>query len=176
MSVLDRYDDPSAGHLEPSLRYGPEDFASPRMSHAKDRRKALRKLLLAGRGSTQGELCELLAARGMHTTQSTVSRDLRLLGARRRIREDGSFVYRIESDRRSEFPAHMVLSVEHNEAMIVIRTLVGRAPVVGVELDALRHPDVLGTLAGDDTVLVIPTNTARIAALVTALRDLSERA
>lgn len=151
------------------------DLPSPRMSQAKERRKALRKLLLAGRGSTQGELCELLAARGLHTTQSTISRDLKLLGARRRIREDGSFVYRIESDRRAEFPAHMVLSVEHNEVQIVIRTLVGRAPVVGVELDALRHPDILGTLAGDDTVLVIPASTERIGALVAALRELSER-
>ena len=145
------------------------------MSQAKDRRKALRKLLLAGRGSTQSELCALLGDRGLHTTQSTISRDLKLLGAQRRIREDGSFVYRIESDRRAEFPAHMVLAVEHNEVMIVIRTLVGRAPVVGVELDALRHPDILGTLAGDDTVLIISRAVERIEALVGALRELSDR-
>ncbi len=153
--------------------YGVED--SPRMSRAKERRKALRKLLLAGRGSTQAELCDLLADRGMHTTQSTISRDLKLLGAHRGIREDGSFVYRIEQDRRSAFPAHMVTAVEHNEVMIVIRTLVGRAPVVGVELDALRHPDVLGTVAGDDTVLVVPASTKRMDALVNALRELCER-
>ena len=69
----------------------------------------------------------------------------------------------------------MVTAVEHNEVMIVIRTLVGRAPVVGVELDALRHPDVLGTVAGDDTVLVVPASTKRMDALVNALRELCER-
>lgn len=146
------------------------------MSQAKDRRKALRKLLLAGRGSTQAELVELLEARSMHTTQSTISRDLKLLGAQRRVREDGSFVYSIERARRPEFPAHMVTSVEHNQVMIVMHTLVGRAPVVGVELDALRHHDILGTLAGDDTVLVIPRDVNEILTLVERLRELSELA
>lgn len=146
------------------------------MSQAKERRKTLRKLLLAGRGSSQAELCELLAARGIHTTQSTISRDLKLLGAQRRVREDGSFVYRIETDRRTEFPAHMVLAVEHNGVMIVLRTLVGRAPVVGVELDALRHPDIMGTLAGDDTVLVVPRDITRLEQLLAALRELVDRA
>jgi transcriptional regulator of arginine metabolism len=144
------------------------------MGATKDRRKLLRKLLLSGRGGTQLELCELLAERGIQTTQSTVSRDLKLLGAERRLREDGSFIYRLESTTRSSFPAEMVLTVSNNESVIVIRTRIGRAPAVGLEIDGLRHPDVLGTIAGDDTVLVIPGSVRRISHLVRVLRELAE--
>lgn len=147
------------------------------MSETKQRRKLLRQLLLSGRGgATQLQLASALAERGIPTTQSTISRDLKLLGAQRRVREDGSFVYRLESAGRTNFPASMVLSVEHNETMIVIRTRVGRAPAVGIELDGLRHPDVLGTIAGDDTVLVIPRTVTRITELGLAIAELAELA
>ena len=144
------------------------------MGSTKERRKILRKLLLAGRGGTQAEICALLSDRGLQTTQSTVSRDLKLLGAERRVREDGSFVYRLESSSRSTFPAEMVLAIGHNECTIVVRTRIGRAPAVGLELDGLRHPDILGTISGDDTVLVIPATTRRIPQLVRSLRELAE--
>ncbi len=145
------------------------------MSETTDRRKLLRQLLLAGGGgSTQTQLVAALAERGIRTTQSTVSRDLKLLGAQRRVRDDGSFVYRLESTNLGSFPSGMVLSVEHNEAMVVVRTRVGRAPAVGIELDGLRHPDILGTIAGDDTVLVIPRTLERVAELAAVLSELAE--
>ena len=135
----------------------------------------LRQLLLSGRGgATQTQLVDALAERGVATTQSTISRDLKLLGAQRRIRDDGSFVYRLESVGRTNFPASMVVAVEHNEVVVVVRTRVGRAPAVGIELDGLRHPDVLGTIAGDDTVMVIPRTTARVRELASALAELAE--
>ncbi|MFO7563952.1 MAG: arginine repressor [Enhygromyxa sp.] len=145
------------------------------MNDTKHRRKLLRQLLLSGKGgSSQAQLAEALAERGITTTQSTISRDLKLLGAQRRVRDDGSSVYRLESAGETSFPAAMVLSVEHNETMIVIRTRVGRAPAVGLELDGLRHLEILGTIAGDDTVLVIPRSVARIAELAGELSELSE--
>jgi transcriptional regulator of arginine metabolism len=145
------------------------------VSDTTHRRKLLRQLLLSGRGgSTQTQLVEALAEHGSPTTQSTISRDLKLLGAQRRVRDDGSFVYRLESAGQTNFPAGMVLSVEHNETMIVVRTRVGRAPAVGIELDGLRHPDILGTIAGDDTVLVIPRSVSRVAELASAISELAE--
>jgi transcriptional regulator of arginine metabolism len=145
------------------------------VSETKHRRKLLRQLLLSGGGgSSQAQLVEALAERGVVTTQSTVSRDLKLLGAQRRVRDDGSLVYRLESASHNSFPAQMVLSVEHNEVMVVVRTRVGRAPAVGLELDGLRHPDILGTIAGDDTVLVIPRSVARVAELCAAISELAE--
>jgi transcriptional regulator of arginine metabolism len=145
------------------------------VSDTKQRRKLLRQLLLAGSGgSTQAQLAAALAERGLHTTQSTISRDLKLLGAQRRARDDGSFVYRLETVGRTNFPAGMVLGVEHNETVIVVRTRVGRAPAVGIELDGLRHPEILGTIAGDDTVIVIPRSITRVAELALALSELAE--
>lgn len=135
------------------------------------RRAALRELLATGRAATQAELGELLAARGMPATQSTVSRDLKLLGALRSTGADGVAVYRLESSPPGLTPG-MVLAVEHNEAMVVLRTEVGRAQAVGLDLDALEHPEVLGTLAGDDTVLVVPRSVSRTAGLAAQLREL----
>jgi transcriptional regulator of arginine metabolism len=147
------------------------------MSETKQRRKLLCQLLLSDSGgSSQAQLVEALAERGVVTTQSTISRDLKLLGAQRRVREDGSFVYRLESTGPSNFPSGMVLSVEHNEVMIVVRTRVGRAPAVALELDALRHPHILGTIAGDDTVLVIPRSSTLVVELAAALTELAELA
>jgi transcriptional regulator of arginine metabolism len=139
----------------------------------KSRRAALLQLLQSGQASTQSELCTLLAQRGLPTTQSTVSRDLKLLGAQRRLREDGDFVYVLSPTGPNAFPSDMVVDVDQNEHLIVVRTRIGRAQAVGFELDALRHPDLLGTLAGDDTVLVIPRTAARTAALAQHIRHLA---
>jgi transcriptional regulator of arginine metabolism len=143
------------------------------MSSAKARRLALRQLLMAGQTGTQQELCEHLARKGYMATQSTVSRDLKLLGAERSLREDGEFAYHLQGAGGGAFAGEMILSVERNETTIVIRTKVGRAQAVGLDLDDMRHPEILGTLAGDDTVLVIPRSTRQTAALAKSLKELA---
>lgn len=141
---------------------------------AKVRRTALQELLSGGRASTQAELCELLAEQGHPATQSTVSRDLKRLGAQRSVGADGVPVYRLGgSPPRQGLSAQMVLGIEHNECLVVLRTPAGMAPAVGIELDELGHADVLGTLAGDDTVLVVPRSVGRIGELVQDLRALA---
>ncbi len=144
------------------------------MTLSKSRRAALQELLSSGEASTQAELCALLAARGHVATQSTVSRDLKRLGAQRTMGAAGEPVYRLAAGPTQRgLPPGMVTEIEHNECMIVVRTPVGRAQVVGIELDELAHPEVIGTLAGDDTVLVVPRRIAGIEALVTELRALA---
>ncbi len=142
------------------------------MESSKSRRAALRKLLAMGQASTQDELCKMLSERGHRATQSTVSRDLKLLGAQRIQREGGDFVYHLRTTVASGFPADMVVGIDHNEHQIVIRTRVGRAQAVGLELDALRVQGLLGTLAGDDTVLVIPRSVTQTVELARRLREL----
>jgi transcriptional regulator of arginine metabolism len=144
------------------------------MESSKARRAALRKLLAGGQASTQLELCRLLAERGHTATQSTVSRDLKLLGAIRMPREDGESVYHLRPHIPVGFPADMVVSVEANEVAAIVRTRIGRAQAVGHELDALQLPLVLGTLAGDDTVLVLPRSVAQMPELVRTLRQLAQ--
>lgn len=144
------------------------------MSETRERRQILRQLLLEGSGgSTQTQLVDALAEHGIATTQSTISRDLKYLGAERRVRDDGTPIYRLDPG-PGVFPIGMVLAVEHNEMLIVVRTRIGRAPAVGIEIDGLELDDVLGTIAGDDTVLVIPRSVALVEPLATKLRELAE--
>ncbi|MCA9711343.1 MAG: arginine repressor [Myxococcales bacterium] len=140
------------------------------MTATRSRRDALRELLSGGRASTQAELCALLAARGHEVTQSTVSRDLKRLGAERTVAADGVPVYRLTGAAPARLGAGVVLGVSHNEQLVVLRTPAGLAGAVGLEIDALGHPDVLGTVAGDDTVLVVPRTTTRVGELASALR------
>ncbi len=144
------------------------------MGSTQSRRAALRKLLLAAGSGSQAELRAALETRGFPSTQSTVSRDLKLLGAQRRLREDGSFVYEIPGQGRTRFPSEMVLRIDHNEGLVVVRTRIGRAPAVGIEIDAVHHPQVLGTIAGDDTVIVIPKTQRKTAELARRLHELCE--
>lgn len=138
---------------------------------AKARRDALQALLSGSRSCTQAELCTLLAERGHAATQSTVSRDLKRLGAQRSVGPDGVPVYRLGGGvPRRGLSGRMVLAIEHNECLVVLRTPAGMAPAVGLQLDALQTADILGTLAGDDTVLVVPRSITRIDALVRELR------
>jgi len=143
------------------------------VSSSKSRRLALRQLLLAGRPGTQAELGRALAEQGFTATQSTISRDLKVLGAARVLRDDGDFGYSLRTGPSGAFPGEMIVSVQHNESAIVVRTRVGRAPAVGLELDAMGHDDILGTIAGDDTVLVIPRSITATSRLAEHLRRLA---
>jgi transcriptional regulator of arginine metabolism len=143
------------------------------MTSSKTRRLVLRQLLLGGQTGTQQELCEHLAEKGFASTQSTVSRDLKVLGAQRLLREDGHFAYHLRGNGRGAFPSEMILAVDHNETTIVVRTKVGRAQAVGLDIDDLKHADILGTLAGDDTVLVVPRSVKETLNLARSLRELA---
>ena len=143
------------------------------MTQAQSRRAALREMLLGGQGGSQLELCAGLELRGFPTTQSTVSRDLKQLGAERRTRADGETVYMLRKEPAGRFPAEMIVGVECNETQIIVRTRVGRAPAVGLELDALQDPDLLGTISGDDTVLVIPRSIQLTEVLAGRLRSIA---
>jgi len=140
---------------------------------ARARRSALRQLLSGGQASTQAELCALLSAQGHEVTQSTVSRDLKRLGATRAIAGDGTPVYRLGAPPPPSLAHGTVLSIAHNEAMVVLRTRAGLAQAVGLEIDALGRADVLGTLAGDDAVLVVPRAITEVETLVRALREMA---
>lgn len=123
---------------------------------------------------SQEELCVELKKRGFDITQATLSRDLKELGVVR-IHSEGGLRYALsaESEERKmkSLVGFEVMSIDSNEAMIVIRTLPGRAPGVASFLDSLHNPHFLGTVAGDDTVLVLPSSIKKIH---TTLRDIKD--
>lgn len=128
------------------------------------RQRAILTLVATRPVHSQEELAALLERQGMMTTQATVSRDIKELGlAKVPIRgdADGLFKYVVPSvtasyvSRLHRMMAELAQSVEGSGNLIVIRTPPGSAMMVASAIDDAGWPEVLGTLGGDDTVLVV---------------------
>ncbi len=111
---------------------------------------------------TQEDLAQQLREHGFNVTQATVSRDIKELRLLKILGPDGIYHYaqadRIEqgmSERLQHVFAESVLNVDFSENLIVVKTLPGSAHVAAETIDTMRWPEILGTLAGDNTVLVI---------------------
>jgi transcriptional regulator of arginine metabolism len=132
------------------------------------RREAVARILRSGRISTQDDLLAELRREGFRATQATLSRDLARLGARRVSRPDGGAFYELgEAPPGDGFAAlrGLVSAVEANGSLVVVRTHPGSAPAVARAIDLSRMPEVLGTIAGDDTIFVAPAREGRARAL-----------
>jgi len=113
--------------------------------------------------TSQTQLVELLAADGVIATQATVSRDLDELGAVKVRMPGGDSVYAVpEFESRVESEDHLrrvfgdwVVEVGHSANLVVVRTPPGSAHVVASAMDRAALSDIVGTVAGDDTILVV---------------------
>lgn len=130
----------------------------------KDRRQRAILTLVATRPiHSQEELAALLDRQGFATTQATVSRDIRELGlVKVPIKDDEAlFKYVVPSatvnyvSRLHRVVAELVETVEGSVNLIVLKTPPGSAQMVASALDEAAWPDVLGTVGGDDTILVV---------------------
>ena len=133
---------------------------------AKLRRQNIMKRILRERSiSNQEQLLKMLHAEGFKVTQATLSRDFADLGVIRTFTDIG-VRYVISSDDFGKHIAKLVgleiLSVSHNENVILMRTIAGRAQGVAHYIDRLNRQEILGTIGGDDTVLVIPDKVKNI--------------
>jgi transcriptional regulator of arginine metabolism len=127
------------------------------VNDGKNRLDTLRKLLSQGTLSTQEELKVKLEKMGHKVTQSTISRDLRRLGAVKVIDSSGQTVYKLSENRSSSSPtalSDLVLDISTNGVLVVIHTSPGSASLVARHLDQIRPGGILGTIAGDDTIFV----------------------
>ncbi len=141
-----------------------------------ERLNALRKILESGKNSTQEELRDMLEAKGHDVNQSTISRDLRKIGAIKGTDNKSRTVYRLsEMSSESNFVGQsigdLILNITHNDSMIVIQTSPGSASLVARHLDINRPADILGTIAGDDTIFVAPSREHSIKQTILAIRD-----
>jgi transcriptional regulator of arginine metabolism len=129
---------------------------------------------------SQTELARLLAADGVSVTQATLSRDLEELGAVK-VRRDGALAYALPADGASGAepgPARLprlltalLLSADGSGNLAVLHTPPGGAHLLASAIDRAGLPDVLGTVAGDDTVLVVTREARGGPALARRLRD-----
>jgi transcriptional regulator of arginine metabolism len=140
------------------------------------RRSLVKRIVQEHRVGSQAELVDKLRARGVDCTQATLSRDLRDMGIVRRVTPSGP-AYTLEQSRvYAEAVRRVVgmeiLDIQHNESLVVIRTLVGRAQGVAAFIDSWDETRILGTVAGDDTVFVAPRHVRNIAELTESIRRL----
>lgn len=127
---------------------------------------------------TQDELAEALAQEGWDVTQSSVSRDIGTLGL---VKVDGIYQraatarLREIADPNERRLAGSLLAVDPaGDALLVLHTPPGEAPRVGSALDLLAWPEVVGTIAGDDTIFVATRNASAQATILRRLAALME--
>lgn len=124
---------------------------------------------------TQEELAEALSAQGWEVTQSSVSRDISAL---RLVKVDGAYrrapARSSHSDPDERRVAEGVLTIETaGESLVVLHTSPGEANHVAVALDRLAWPEVIGTIAGDDTIFLAVKDSSRQRRVIRALRRLA---
>jgi transcriptional regulator of arginine metabolism len=136
------------------------------------RHRRIVELLETRRVRSQGELVALLGADGLRVTQTTLSRDLDELGAVKIRDRGGDLVYAVPAEggdptprlppgdgeaagRLSRLAAELLVSADASANLVVLRTPPGAAQFLASALDRAGLPDVVGTIAGDDTVMVI---------------------
>ena len=111
---------------------------------------------------TQDELAQKLCEEGFHVTQATVSRDIREMKLTKIATEKGKQKYAVISSHDSEVTERMtrvfkeaVTKMDYAQNIIVIKTLGGMGMAVAVALDNMQNSEILGTIAGDDTVFCV---------------------
>jgi transcriptional regulator of arginine metabolism len=137
------------------------------------RRDAIREILAKRPVTTQADLRRRLGARGIRASQATLSRDMALLGVRRAAGADGPR-YVIDGDGGAlplDPVRRLVEGIDSNGALVVVRTKASAAATVARALDEAGLDDVLGTLAGDDTVFVAPRRSGGGRALARRVRE-----
>jgi transcriptional regulator of arginine metabolism len=149
------------------------------------RQHRIAKMLEAGPVTNQAQLVELLADEGIEATQTTVSRDLEELGAVKVRLPGGDSAYAlaelptqqiVPSEQLRRVLGEWVVEMVPSGNLIVLRTPPGCAHVVASALDRSGLAGLLGTVAGDDTVLLVVAEEHGAAALIERLQSLIEPA
>ncbi|WP_025026187.1 transcriptional regulator AhrC/ArgR [Caldalkalibacillus mannanilyticus] len=122
----------------------------------------IREIVTKNEIETQDDLVDVLRNAGFNVTQATVSRDIKELSLIKVPLSDGRYKYSLPADQRynplqklKRVLVDSFVSVDHTENLIVIRTLPGNANTVGVLVDHLEWPEIMGNISGDDTILII---------------------
>ena len=125
---------------------------------------AIRKIIEREAIKNQEELLKKLDRAGFELTQATLSRDLKFLRAGKRPDVEQGYVYALPGSTPAtvmkaggtNFPLNGFVSLEFASSLAVIRTLPGYANSIASAIDGLEAFEILGTVAGDDTILLIP--------------------
>lgn len=123
------------------------------------RQSKIKEIITTREIGSQEELTQILNEEGFETTQATLSRDLHELGIVRIPSENGfRYVFHQDQMEQSLKPlmAMEIINVIHNESTIIVKTMPGRAQGVAIYFDRWKNSHIIGTVAGDDTILIVP--------------------
>jgi len=140
------------------------------------RQAAVLDIVQTQRIASQEELRAMLARRGLTVTQATLSRDIRQLGLVKVSDPEGGSSYRPAAHGATLSPTlaqllpALAVSIEGVGNLVVIRTTPGSANTVGMALDRQRFAEVMGTIAGDDTILLVVRSDRARRAVIRHLR------
>jgi transcriptional regulator of arginine metabolism len=145
------------------------------------RRAAIMGIVRRTRVHSQEQLRELLHAEGIDVTQATLSRDIRELRLAKLANPSGGSYYAPSSEGdllppplEGLVPA-LLLSIEGVGPLLVVKTPAGSAEALGSALDRQQFPEVIGCIAGDDTMLIITRSERARRGLAAKLRELAGR-
>ena len=151
----------------------------PRALSKADRQRLIESVVTRKRVGTQFELLDALAGAGCSVTQATISRDIRELGLEKSRDQLGRPRYVVPNSMRRPDPHDALRSVLGQFGrqvtaagnIVVVQSELGTAPAIARALDGLGHERMVGTLAGDDTCLVVASSERDARALARELQD-----
>ena len=145
----------------------------------KTRRDVILELIVNNDISTQEELTKQLQDKGFNVSQATVSRDIKDLNLVKVEGINKKYKYsKIDINNQNISPQiinlfkQIVVSIESANNIIVVKTLSGNASAAGMAIDQMHFPQVLGTVAGDDTVLIVTKTSFDSEVVIKGLRSL----
>ena len=126
---------------------------------------------------TQQALVDRLCEAGYHVTQTTVSRDIRVLKLVKGMTARGTYKYVLPDKVKENAPVlgaaitDSVVSIVEAQNLILVKTHAGMANAVAVCIDNLDHKEMLGSVAGDDTILIVTKDNENAAALSSRMKE-----
>lgn len=139
----------------------------------------IREIIMNEDIETQDELVDKLQQSGFRVTQATISRDIKELRLTKVLTNDGKYKYSLPTEqqynpvqRLKRALADHFVHIDYTENMIILKCLPGTANAIGVLLDNMEWPEMMGTICGDDTILIIcrtKANSKQIVEQITGL-------
>ena len=133
------------------------------MGNRTERLLAIKQIISTMKVSSQEELLALLEEQGLNYTQATLSRDLKFLKVNKIADHEKGYVYKLpdknislENDIAESYAAQGFVSIRFANHLGVIKTLPGYASSIAALIDKANPFEIVGTIAGDDTILIIP--------------------
>ena len=145
-----------------------------------DRQKTILSIIAEETVETQEQLLSLLLERGIVATQATIARDIKQLHLVKAPAGQGKYRYAVSdhgskihvADKLQTIFRESIVNVDYAQNLVVIHTMSGLANGAAAALDGMEIDQLIGTLAGDDTVLIIMRDNESAAELATSIRTM----